>query len=95
MNIPKDILLRTAALISLAALCACGGKMYWRQDGRAESQIRQDRMQCEEEVANYSRYMGAPGDSRIVSQRMQECMGLRGYARVQPRELPKDAPRIE
>ena len=73
-----------------------GGYMVVRMaDGRTETQIRQDKMACEEEVANYSRYMGKPGDAKIVEPRMKGCMGLRGYDRVTARELSKDAPRVE
>lgn len=82
-------------LAAAAALCACGGRLYWKAEGRSESQVRQDKMACEEEVANYSRYMGAPGDAKIVEPRMLSCMRLRGYSKVPAGELPKDAPRID
>lgn len=86
---------RFSLIIAAAALCGCGSRLYWRADGRTETQIRQDKMACEEEVANYSRYMGKPGDAKIVEPRMKGCMGLRGYDRVTARELSKDAPRVE
>lgn len=81
-----------AAMISLF-LSGCAGKNYvWYQPYKNMEAFQQDNIQCEEESVLYAKHMSKPGNMNFVSERMQECMAIRGYVKILEADLPKGAP---
>jgi hypothetical protein len=100
MKIERSLVIKAALVLSAVtipvALGGCGGARYvWYHSGNDAAGFAADRLQCEEESAKYAMYVGKRGDDDIITERMKECMGLRGYVRTLERDLPEGAPRYE
>ena len=80
------IALTATIMISLAGCSS--GKYVWYQTGKDMMTFKKDNLQCEEESALYAKYLDKRGNEEIISGRMKECMGLRGYVRVLEQDVP-------
>lgn len=94
MNKHKISLTRIFLLIIAStlfmALTGCAGPNYvWYQKGKDRVAFNKDNLECEEESAQYARFLDKRGDQDIISNRMKECMGLRGYLRIREEEVPR------
>lgn len=80
------------AIISLL-FSGCAGKSYvWYQPYKNAETFQQDNIQCEEEAALYAKHMDKLGAMDLVSERMKECMAIKGYVRIMEKDLPKGTP---
>ncbi len=86
------ILLLLFALATALSLSGCAGSSYvWYQAGKDRTTFTKDKLECEEESALYAKHLDKRGNEGVISARMKECMGLRGYAQVREEDLPPGA----
>lgn len=74
--------LTAAVAISMLGAAGCAGRAVWCRAGGDRAALRRDTVRCEEEAAQYARYMGKDGKAAVVSSRMADCMGLKGYTQA-------------
>jgi len=87
--LPKIIVFILAAVM-LLNFCGCGGGTYvWYQGGKDRAAFVKDNLECEEESAQYARYLDKRGNKEVITARMKECMGLRGYVKVLEQDVPQ------
>ena len=92
--------IKVMLLICMVAGClllgGCGGASYvWYQAGRDQAAFKQDHLQCEEEAALFAKQMDKRGDKEVISNRMKDCMGVRGYVKVLEEDLPAGAEKLQ
>lgn len=75
--------LTAAVTVLMLGTAGCAGRAVWCRAGGDREALRKDTVRCEEEAAQYARYMGKGGKSALVSARMGACMGLRGYTQAE------------
>lgn len=77
-----------AAFVALS-ISGCGSSNYvWYQQGKDRMMFTKDHLACEEESALYAKQLDKRGNEEVISARMKECMGLRGYVKVLEQDVP-------
>lgn len=77
------------AALAVLSMSGCAGSTYvWYQQGKDRVQFTKDKIECEEESALYAKQLDKRGNEAVISARMKECMGLRGYVRVLEQDVP-------
>jgi hypothetical protein len=94
MRKKTEMVLKTITFVLVAVMlltfCGCGGATYvWYQGGKDRATFTKDNLECEEESAQYAKYLDKRGDKEVISSRMKECMGLRGYVKVLEQDVPQ------
>lgn len=87
------IFLSAAAAMLLVSGCA-SPHYVWYQTGKDRPAFMKDKFECDEESALYAKQLDKRGDQEVISKRLKECMGLRGYLRVREEEVPSGAYRF-
>ena len=83
------------AVVMLMILGGCGGGNYvWYHKDNDRAAFMKDNLQCQEESAQYAKFLDKRGDKDVIGDRMKECMGLRGYVKVLEEDLPAGAKRF-
>lgn len=87
----RSLLFLPAALIALCMTGCAGSNYVWYQQGKDRVSFTKDKLECEEESALYAKHLDKRGNNEVISGRMKECMGLRGYVQVREEDLPQGA----
>ena len=82
------LFLAAAVLMLLASGCA-SPNYVWYQQGKDRVMFTKDKLECEEESALYAKQLDKRGNEEVISARMKECMGLRGYVKVLEQDVPQ------
>ena len=89
--LPKIFFLVLVAIMLLTISGCAGGNYVWYQAGTDKVTFKKDNLECEEESALYAKHLDKRGNEGVISERMKECMGLRGYDKVLEENLPAGA----
>ncbi len=84
----RVVLLLAAVVMLLASGCA-SPSYVWYQQGKDRIMFTKDKLECEEESALYAKQLDKRGNEEVISARMKECMGLRGYVKVLEQDVPQ------
>lgn len=87
------LLLSAAAMMLLVSGCA-SPSYVWYQPGKDRPAFMKDKFECDEESAQYAKFLDKRGDQDVIRERTKECMGVRGYLRISEEEVPSGALRF-
>mgnify|MGYP000855949005 CR=1 FL=1 len=87
------LILAASSLLLVISGCA-SPKYVWYQPGKDRPAYMKDKLECDEEAAQYAKFLDKRGDMDVIGERAKECMGLRGYLRVQEKDVPSGAYRF-
>jgi hypothetical protein len=85
----RAALFLSAAVVMLLASGCASPNYVWYQGGKDRAAFAKDNLECEEESALYAKHLDKRGDKEVISARMKECMGLRGYVKVLEQDVPQ------
>ncbi|MDK9718556.1 MAG: YgdI/YgdR family lipoprotein [Trichlorobacter sp.] len=85
----RGLLFLIAAVVMLIASGCASPNYVWYQQGKDRTMFAKDKLECEEESALYAKQLDKRGNEEVISARMKECMGLRGYVKVLEQDVPQ------